>query len=179
MKFKIIMTSILMLSISSSLFAGYGRASSSGGYRSSSYSSPRSYSAPRSYAAPPQRTVVREYHHTTTHAPETGSGMGIGSTIAASAAGSMIGNALTNNHGSAAAQPQVVYVNGQPQQVAQAVPQPFAGQTDQSYPVNQPQVYDSPTYPDKEKRASNFLWFSLAMLIVLGLGVSYQLGRRN
>lgn len=118
---------LILLSLSASSIAGYGRGSSSGGFRSSSYSA-RSYSAPRTYSAP-TRTIYRTntVHHTNTvHAPSSGSGLGIGGTIAASAAGSMIGNALTNHSNNNSAQPaapQVVYVNGQPQQFQQPIAQ--------------------------------------------------------
>lgn len=172
---KKLITAFILLSVSAVALAGYGRAGS-GGFRSSSnFSGSRFYSSPsRSYSSYQSRpTVVREYHHTTTnHAPMVGGGMGIGSTIAASAAGSMIGNALTGNHGSPSSQPpQVVYLNGQPQQVSQN--SQYQPQSEQV----QPMVQDN--LAKKDDSSNGFFYLILAIFISLCAVVSYKIGRSN
>lgn len=118
---KLLCKILILILIASHCWAGFGRGGSSGSFRSSGFSS-RSYSAPRSYSsysAPrysAPRTVVREYHTNTVQAPSS-SGV---HPLVAGMAGYMVGDALNRNHGTAqAAQPQVMYVNGQPQQSAQ------------------------------------------------------------
>lgn len=148
--------------------AGFGRGGSSGSFRSSgssfssrSYSAPvRSYiSSPRTYSAP--KTVVREYHTTTTVAPSSNSG-GI-HPLTAGIAGYLVGDAM-NRH------------SNQPQQVAQAQPQQQVQQQVQDIP--QQQYVSQPSQQQSEEHGLLF-WVVLTGLFLFGLGVVLHLAKKN
>lgn len=129
-----LIVAILVLTLTSCAFAGYGRSSSSGGFRSSSYSR-SSYSAPRysysrpSYSAPrSSTTIVHNNTYTSSHGHGGHSGGGgFFSSFFGGAAGAVVGNSLSQPH--AVAAPVVVQ-----QPYATQAPIPPMAQTVQPAP---------------------------------------------
>lgn len=164
---------LILFLIVSNCYAGFGRSGRCGSFRSGGFSS-RSYSAPRSYVSsyrPAPRVI---YHSTTVHAPAAASGGGI-HPLVAGIAGYMVGDALNRNHGQqqvAQAPPQVVYVNGQPQQAQSSVVQ------SQSQPEQQ-QMQAPVTQPAPAEEHGLFFWMFIVLFGLFGLTVVLNLVKKN
>jgi len=151
---------LILLSLTVTCFAGYGRGSTSS-YRGSSYNR-STYSAPRSYSAP--RTVVREYHTNTVHTQSPAASGGV-HPLMAGMAGYMIGDAMSNRHNAQ----QPVYVQGQGAQPAQSIPE-------QQYA---PQVEYSQNNLTQEEMSYGqhgffyYLGWTLVALFLMGIGFEF------
>jgi len=92
---------------------------------------------------------VREYHTNTVHTSSGGGSGGI-HPLVAGMAGYMVGGAMANHNQAPAASPQVVYVNGQPQQ-AQQQPQDLPAQSVQ---------YAQQATPEEHNEHGLLFWFA-------------------